>query len=175
MWNQLSYDPISYMISHDERSGHVSPMKVCHVAGTIFCKTIICEKKTRLFKYSRLLLFYCNCFDYFWTILAFLSSLYVSVHVCKMHWHAKILSSVILYCFIISSVTVNPLTAEQALRALIDFTLSNARRFYSSKGNPLDGKGLRKKYYLQSFVPKENRVSIYPSNIQTRIIQLLSG
>ena len=37
---------------------------------------------------------------------------------------------------------VNPLTAEWALRALIDFTLSNARRFYSSKGNPLDRKGL---------------------------------
>ena len=29
------------------------------------------------------------------------------------------------------------------LRALIDFTLSNARRFYSSMGNLLDGKGLR--------------------------------
>ena len=28
------------------------------------------------------------------------------------------------------------------LRALIDFTLSNARRFYSSMGNPLDEKGL---------------------------------
>ena len=38
---------------------------------------------------------------------------------------------------------INPLTAEWALRALIHFTLSNARRFYSSKGNPLDGKGLR--------------------------------
>ena len=37
---------------------------------------------------------------------------------------------------------INPLTAEWALRALIDFTLSNARRFYSSKGNPLDEKGL---------------------------------
>ena len=37
----------------------------------------------------------------------------------------------------------DPLTAEWALRALIDFTLSNARRFYSSMGNPLDGKGLR--------------------------------
>ena len=39
-------------------------------------------------------------------------------------------------------VPINPLTAERALRALIDFTLSNAGRFYSSKGNPLDGKGL---------------------------------
>ena len=37
--------------------------------------------------------------------------------------------------------SVNPLTAEWALRA--GFTLSNARRFYSSMGNPLDGKGLR--------------------------------
>ena len=29
---------------------------------------------------------------------------------------------------------------------LIDFTLSNTRRFYSSKGDPLDTKGLKKKY-----------------------------
>jgi len=36
----------------------------------------------------------------------------------------------------------NPLTAEWALRALIDFTLSNARRFYSSMGNALAVKGL---------------------------------
>ena len=40
-------------------------------------------------------------------------------------------------------VPINPLTAEWVLRALIDFTLSNARRFYSSMGNPLDGKGLK--------------------------------
>ena len=39
---------------------------------------------------------------------------------------------------------VNPLTAEWVLIALIDFTLSDARRFYSSMGNPLAGKGLRK-------------------------------
>ena len=38
---------------------------------------------------------------------------------------------------------LNPLTAEWALRALIDFTLSNARRSYSSMGKPLDGKELR--------------------------------
>ena len=38
--------------------------------------------------------------------------------------------------------TLIPLTAEWALRALIDFTLSNARRFYASMGNPLAGKGL---------------------------------
>jgi len=38
-------------------------------------------------------------------------------------------------------VPINPLTAEWALRALKDFTLSNARRFYLSMGNPLAGKG----------------------------------
>ena len=43
--------------------------------------------------------------------------------------------------FILLAKAFNPLTAEWALRALIDFTLSNARRFYSSMGNPLDGKG----------------------------------
>jgi len=43
------------------------------------------------------------------------------------------------------TVPINPSTAEWALRALIDFTLANARRFYSSVGNPLDGKGLSMK------------------------------
>ena len=38
----------------------------------------------------------------------------------------------------------NPFPFEWVLRALIDFTLSNARRFYSSMGNLSDGKGLRK-------------------------------
>ena len=37
---------------------------------------------------------------------------------------------------------LNALTAVGALMTLIDFTLSNARRFYSSIGNPLGGKGL---------------------------------
>ena len=43
-----------------------------------------------------------------------------------------------------SSVLTPQLTAEWALRALIDFTLSNSRRLYSSMGNPLDGKGLKR-------------------------------
>ena len=38
-------------------------------------------------------------------------------------------------------VPINPFPLERVLRALIDFTLSNARRFYSSMGNLLDGKG----------------------------------
>jgi len=37
---------------------------------------------------------------------------------------------------------INALTAVGALVTLIDFTLSNARRFYSSVGNPLAVKGL---------------------------------
>ena len=44
------------------------------------------------------------------------------------------------------STMLNPLTAEWALRAQ-DFTLSNARRFYSSMGNPLDAKGLSKRSF----------------------------
>ena len=38
---------------------------------------------------------------------------------------------------------LNPFPFEWVLRALIDFTLSNARRFYSAMGNLLDRKGLR--------------------------------
>ena len=37
---------------------------------------------------------------------------------------------------------LNPFPSKCVLRALIDFTLSNARRFYSSMGNLLDRKGL---------------------------------
>ena len=46
------------------------------------------------------------------------------------------------YIALITCTSINPLTAEWALRALVDFTLYNARRFYSSMGNPLDGKGI---------------------------------
>ena len=38
---------------------------------------------------------------------------------------------------------LNALTAVGALMTLIDFTLSNVRRFYSSMGNRLAVKGLR--------------------------------
>ena len=37
---------------------------------------------------------------------------------------------------------LNPLVSVSAVMTLIDFTLSNARRFYSSMGNPLDTEGL---------------------------------
>ena len=42
----------------------------------------------------------------------------------------------------------NPFPFEWVLRALVDFTLSNARRFYSSMGNLLDGKGLKEIIFL---------------------------
>ena len=40
------------------------------------------------------------------------------------------------------SVIVNALIAVGALRALMDFTLSNARQFYSLMGNPMAVTGL---------------------------------
>ena len=48
----------------------------------------------------------------------------------------------LLFNHVKNYVPINPFPAEWVLRALIDFTLSSARRFYSSMGNPLDGKGL---------------------------------
>ena len=38
----------------------------------------------------------------------------------------------------------NPSVSVSALVTLIDFTLSNAKRFYSSMGNPSDTEGLRR-------------------------------
>ena len=40
----------------------------------------------------------------------------------------------------------SPFSSCEFQMALIDFTLSNARRFYSSMGNPLGGKGLNLKF-----------------------------
>ena len=48
--------------------------------------------------------------------------------------------------------------AEWALRALIYFTLSNARRFYSWMGNPLDGKGLIEQSNLKAFMHHDKSV-----------------
>ena len=46
-------------------------------------------------------------------------------------------------------VSSKPFSSHECQMALIDFTLSNARRFYSSMGNPLGWKGLR---FLDGFV-----------------------
>jgi len=45
--------------------------------------------------------------------------------------------------FGVDMVKLNPLRSVGALITLIDFTLSNARRFYSSMGNPSDMRGLK--------------------------------
>ena len=59
-----------------------------------------------------------------------------------LYKRVQVLCNGIFFSFSIVVNFTNPLTAEWALRALIDFTLFNARRFSSSMGNPLDGKGL---------------------------------
>ena len=75
-------------------------------------------------------------------------------------WKAKraIVWRILQLCFF----PINLLTAEWTLRALIDFTLSNARRFYWSTGNPLDGKGLK----TTSDENGCNKVDIEPSGVQ---------
>ena len=50
----------------------------------------------------------------------------------------------------------NPFPFEWVLRALIDFTLSNARRFYSSMGNLLDGKGLTTSKTMSLLTPSRS-------------------
>ena len=61
--------------------------------------------------------------------------------VCAVVLHNKnsvqVLGFVHLLRKLDASILFNALTAVRALRALIDFTPSNARRFYSSMGNPL--------------------------------------
>ena len=49
----------------------------------------------------------------------------------------------------VKTVPINALTAAGAPMTLIDFTLSNGRRFYSLMGNPLAVKGLKPNLYVQ--------------------------
>ena len=53
------------------------------------------------------------------------------------------------------SISLSPFTPKSNL---IDFTLSNAGRFYSSKGDPLGVKGL-KNISLNPFTPKNNLIN----------------
>ena len=55
---------------------------------------------------------------------------------------------------------VNPFTAKSGL---IDFTVSNTRRFYSSKGDPLGVKAL-KTISLNPFTPKSDLIDFTLSN-----------
>ena len=51
---------------------------------------------------------------------------------------------------------LNPFPFERVLGALIDFTLSNARRFYSSMGNLSDGKGLTTSKTMSLLTPSRS-------------------
>ena len=56
-----------------------------------------------------------------------------------------------MYCFLLSSMPMCFFTPKSDL---IDFTLSHARRFYSSKGDPLGVKGLKKLSLLTLSLPR---------------------
>ena len=55
---------------------------------------------------------------------------------------------------------INALTAVGALVTLIDFTLSNARRFYSSIGNPLAVKGLNEIWLTRTVFGADGKILI---------------
>ena len=64
--------------------------------------------------------------------------------------------------------SVNALAAVGALVTLIYFTLSNARRFYSSRGNPLAVKGLRNIHTYPSYVRLSNTSRLPGLRIQRK-------
>ena len=69
-----------------------------------------------------------------------------------------------LWLLLVSSlgISFNPFTPKSDL---IDFTLSNARRFYSSKGDSLGVKGL-KTISLNPFTPKSDLIDFTLSNVR---------
>ena len=64
-------------------------------------------------------------------------------------------------------VPINALTAIGALRALIGFALSNARRFYSSMRNPLAVKGLKLIFSVLKVLHKLNLISKIKTLVRT--------
>ena len=64
-------------------------------------------------------------------------------------------------------VPINALTAIGALRALIGFALSNARRFYSSMRNPLAVKGLKLIFSVLKVLHKLNLISRIKTLVRT--------
>ena len=56
---------------------------------------------------------------------------------------------------------LNAFTAVGVLRALTDFTLSNARRFYSSTGNPSAAKGLTNRRFLLDFCHEDSGILLF--------------
>ena len=65
----------------------------------------------------------------------------------------------------------NPFRSVGALTTLIDFTLSNARRFYSSMGNPSDMKGLRTTILFSLCSKHMQELSVKSAN---QFVELLS-
>ena len=64
-------------------------------------------------------------------------------------------------CHVAHWFSFNPFNAKDVL---IEFTLSNARRFYSSKGNPLALKGFKKTILLNPFSAKDILINFTLSN-----------
>ena len=69
--------------------------------------------------------------------------------------------------------TNNAFKAVGALRILLDFTVSNARRFYSSVGNPLAVKGLTTPKRRKGIMERTLINDSLESN-QLRVLRLLS-
>ena len=65
----------------------------------------------------------------------------------SMHW-----ATIRVRVNSLSYLLLNPLVSVSARMTLIDFTLSNAKRFYSSMANPSDTEGLRRNSKLHGQV-----------------------
>ena len=66
-----------------------------------------------------------------------------------------------------------PSVSVSALMTLIDFTLSNARRFYSSTGNPSDTEGLTERKQdvnINESCSEWKFVKYFPSNFRAKTL-----
>ena len=82
---------------------------------------------------------------------------------CSMHW-ATIRGRVNSLSYLL----LNPSVSVSAFMTLIDFTLSNARRFYLSMANPSDTEGLRRNGELHGQFPYELRTNLRKRKHLTR-------
>ena len=144
--------PFNFLSSHAETASNaITVLLIVRIrASTTYTKQNNCHHKDEKWNYSNLgmhlgMVNYMYKDDWVRKKSQYLSSIFLRP--TQKAWTFFAACSVFLITFSkacsIRSDGINPLTAEWALRALIDFTLSNARRFYSSMGNPLDGKGFK--------------------------------
>ena len=68
--------------------------------------------------------------------------------ISSMHW-----ATIRVRVNSLSYLLLNPSLSVTALMTLVDFTLSNAKRFYSSMANPSDTEGLRRNSELHGQFP----------------------